>query len=196
MAGRINKYQLLRKIHLYSMMTLAVLLILYFFSGHMMTHERWYKGETNPANTDTLNVNVSKTYSPEEAITYLLDSLDISGKRMFTNEWGNGVINANVRRPTHNYQLWLSTERDQLVLRTTEHNLYETITAYHRLHMYGGGVKYDLFLFLQDMMSFSLLVFAITGVYMWWRLIKNKTLGWIMLGTGILLMIAVLSVLL
>jgi hypothetical protein len=36
-----------------------------------------------------------------------------------------------------------------------------------------------------DLCSLSLLIFAITGGYLWLKVLKNKSLGWISLSAGL-----------
>ncbi|MDH3445297.1 MAG: hypothetical protein OEN50_15335, partial [Deltaproteobacteria bacterium] len=61
-------------------------------------------------------------------------------------------------------------------------NTIDTMVSFHRLRGYGGGVLYSLWSLLYDLASFSLIIFAFTGKYLWYRLTKKKTLGWIFLG--------------
>jgi hypothetical protein len=50
------------------------------------------------------------------------------------------------------------------------------------MHQYGGGWLYNLWVVFYDLASLALIVFAITGVYMWYKLEGRKRLGWILLG--------------
>lgn len=69
-------------------------------------------------------------------------------------------------------------------MRITEHqgNLRHIFIGFHRLHKYGGGGLYDLWMVFYDLASFSLIVFALTGVYMWYKLTRKRLLGFLILG--------------
>ena len=50
------------------------------------------------------------------------------------------------------------------------------------MHNYGGGWLYDIWVVFYDLASASLILFAISGIYLWWRLTRRKLWGWICLG--------------
>jgi len=64
------------------------------------------------------------------------------------------------------------------------HGWRQTLIGFHRLHGYGGGWLYDGWAVLYDLASLSMIVFAITGVWLWYKLIPNRRLGWVLLALG------------
>jgi hypothetical protein len=59
-----------------------------------------------------------------------------------------------------------------------------TLNRLHHFHGYDGGLQFWLWGFLVDVVSVSMIVFAVSGVYMWYVLKKDHTLGWIVLGAS------------
>ena len=47
---------------------------------------------------------------------------------------------------------------------TRRENLRTTLVGFHRMHRYGGGWLYDLWVVCYDLASLSLILFAISGV--------------------------------
>ena len=58
-----------------------------------------------------------------------------------------------------------------------ENNPSSTLVKLHRAHGYGGGVVRNAFIFFNDLASFSCILFALSGVYLWWKSAKAKIWG-------------------
>ena len=65
---------------------------------------------------------------------------------------------------------------------TRTENARDVLVGFHRLHGYGGGWLYDMWVLFYDLASLSMIVFALTGIYLWWRLTKRRFWGWLCLG--------------
>lgn len=68
-----------------------------------------------------------------------------------------------------------------------------TMIGFHRLHGYGGGKLYGAWAVAYDLTSAAMIVFGLTGVVLWHRLIKDRRLGWVLL-TGAFLFTAATAV--
>ena len=81
---------------------------------------------------------------------------------------------------------YLDVPPDGQVMKVTEriHSFGQTMNVMHRFHGYGDGPMYNAWAALYDLASLSLIVFAVTGVVLWWKLTKNRLLGWICLLAG------------
>ena len=49
---------------------------------------------------------------------------------------------------------------------TENENAIDTIVGFHRLHGYGDGKVYDVWVFRYDLAGISLILFAFTGIYL------------------------------
>ena len=47
----------------------------------------------------------------------------------------------------------------------------------HRVHGYGDGFIRNAYVLFNDLASFSCILFALSGVYLWWKTAKNKLWG-------------------
>ena len=63
-----------------------------------------------------------------------------------------------------------------------EEDARTTLVGFHRLHGYGGGWLYDIWVVFYDLASLALILFTLTGIYLWYRLTKHRLLGWIRRG--------------
>ena len=52
----------------------------------------------------------------------------------------------------------------------------------HQLHGNEGWSRFWLWGLIVDVVSVSMILFALSGVYMWYVLKKDRRLGWIVLG--------------
>jgi hypothetical protein len=61
------------------------------------------------------------------------------------------------------------------------------MNQYHRLHGYSGGLNYYLWAFIYDLSSISMIVFSLSGVYLWYKTERKRTAGWfVLLGSTVL----------
>ena len=67
---------------------------------------------------------------------------------------------------------------------TKEQNARNILVGFHRMHGYGGGWLYNIWLVFYDLASLSLILFAVSGTYLWWRLARRRWLGWVLLGVS------------
>ena len=61
----------------------------------------------------------------------------------------------------------------------------------HRLHGFAGGLVYGAWAVLYDLVSFAMIAFAVTGVYLWYRRTKDRRLGWALLSVSWILFVVV-----
>jgi hypothetical protein len=52
-----------------------------------------------------------------------------------------------------------------------------TLNKLHRVHGYGGGFVRNAFVLCNDLASFACILFALSGVYLWWKTAQAKLWG-------------------
>ncbi len=65
-----------------------------------------------------------------------------------------------------------------------------TSNGFHRLRGFSGGWGYKLWSLMYDASALSLILFSLTGIYLWWKLSKIRWPGALVLAFGILFPIA------
>tara|TARA_B100000609_G_C17127078_1_gene388155 strand:+ start:348 stop:935 length:588 start_codon:yes stop_codon:yes gene_type:complete len=190
--ARINTYGVFRKIHLYAMMILGVFLLVYFVSGLFFRHYHLpNNAKTLP--TDTLQINMNRDMEDQEMFAFLEDSLELSVKLGHNiNYEEDGSMRMFMMGATKRYWVTIPSDKNQVYLQKHINDTRESVHFYHVVHRYGGGFKYDLYLVFLDLVSISMLVFAVSGIYMWYNLMRNKWWGIISLVLGLVYVTAVI----
>jgi hypothetical protein len=60
----------------------------------------------------------------------------------------------------------------------------DAVIGIHRQRGYGGGWQFSLYALLLDLVAVSLITFTITGVIMWFKLLKNSKTAWAIFISG------------
>jgi hypothetical protein len=175
MARRINMHQLIRQIHMYAAFITMAFLVMYFVTGYLMNNPQWFDQE-KPA-TDTKTISMKKPdVSNEELYNQLKDKLEISGR--FHNSWTNkGTTYYEYQSMLRQTIVYFDSTYTTATVKLSDKNTIGNITAYHRLHKYGGPLAYSFYVLLMDFASLALLIFVLTGVYMWLSFVKYRWLG-------------------
>ena len=181
MARRINTYQWLRKLHLYAGFTVLGFLFMYFLTGYMMTHSRWFSKPEPEVSVQTYPWNAPENMTPDQLSEYVQNQYNLRGKRQPPSVNNKGEISLNYVRPGYQYQATVTSDRQTLEVKTAKENIYATFVVFHRLHGYGGGWVYNLYILMMDLSSIALIIFVLTGICMWFKLLGKKALGWILL---------------
>ena len=173
-------YDLLRRIHLYTGMCILSFVVMYFITGYPMIHHKWFP-EAEPVKSKRIE-DLDYAGNPEELSIYLQEKFDLRGHRSELGKRRDGTRRFEFVRPGTFYQVSVNPEGTRAESAETHVGSTRTMIGFHRLHRYGGGGLYDLWILFYDLASFSLILFAATGIYMWYKLTKKKLLGWIFLG--------------
>jgi hypothetical protein len=177
-------YSLFRKIHLYTGLSLLTFVVMYFISGYPMIHHDWFPNP-DPVRSEREQVLAEAPSEPlREYAVYLQEQLDVPGKRTQARRLGDGRWRFRYSRPGTFHEVLVTADGKTAHVATKEENARTTGVGFHRMHGYGGGLLYDLWLVFYDLASLSLILFAISGVYLWWRLARRRWLGWAFLGVS------------
>ena len=175
-------YQVLKKIHLYAGLSTAALLIMYVVTSYMMIHHDYFPSEGAQKNTENIKISpseIDETNWPEFIkIHKIKGRLNNEG----TNSEGDKIINYS--SAATNTTLKISANGEEVEIEKNEKNLAHSMIGRHRLLGYGGPLKYNVYALLLDAVGLSLLLFTITGVIMWLRLLKNNIWAWIIFIAG------------
>ena len=93
---------------------------------------------------------------------------------------GDGRFEARASRPGHVVRVRVGASESQaLVAHKTSGPAY-TLQSFHTLHGYHGGGLYALWAFMLDVVSVATIIFALSGVALWY-LERRDRLGWVLL---------------
>ena len=175
-------YSILRKIHLYTAMILLCFVVMYFVSGYPMIHEDLLPNPDPDRTTRTESLHRAGDMEPEAFSAHLQQEFDLRGKRLEPKHLRDGGWKFRYFRPGTEHEAVVDADGNRVRITREEEHFRRTLIGFHRLHGYGGGWLYTLWAILYDLASLSLIVFALTGIYMWYKLTSKRLLGWILLG--------------
>jgi hypothetical protein len=177
-------YEVIRKVHLYTAMILLTFVLMYFISGYVLIHrDLMPEGETDK---ETVRLPLSTTHvaSPNDLSGYLQETLEIHGKPAPPRQLKDGRVRFDYFRPGDYSRVTVSAEGDSVVHLRELYGARQTLIGMHRMHNYGGNILYQLWVLLYDLASLSLILFGLTGVYMWYKITRRRLVGWIVLAVG------------
>lgn len=177
-------YTLLRKVHLYSGLVILAFVIMYFVTGYVIIHQNWLPKPEPVKTTRTESLVYTGSKEPAAYSMYLQKVFDLRGQLARPRWLQDGSVQFRYVRPGTVHEAVVAPGGDSVRISTQQVNFVETMTRFHELHGYGRGMLYDVWALLYDFASLSLIVFAFTGIYLWYRLTKKKLLGWICLGVS------------
>jgi hypothetical protein len=110
--------------------------------------------------------------------------VDVSGQAFPGQRQGNGSWVFYIERPGLGYKVDLSADLTTAKFAAAKYNWTATMSGFHRLNGYHGGLLYKVWAVIYDLASLSMIVFGISGVYMWYARTKRRALGWAILAAG------------
>jgi hypothetical protein len=184
-------HTLVRKIHFVTAFFLLAFVVMYFVTGYVVTRETWFPdGEKR---TETRMVSVPPEDVPNDQISAAALAARIqqlagtAGKRFPARTNAAGRLAFDYLRPGYYAAVEIVSNDPQdyrLEVNETFQDWKRTAINYHRLHGYGGGWFYSLWALIYDLASLAMIVFAVTGVLLWYRLSKRRLAGWLVLAAG------------
>ncbi|MBT3606022.1 MAG: hypothetical protein HOE48_09935 [Candidatus Latescibacteria bacterium] len=178
-------YEWVRKIHLYMGIILLTFVVMYFVTGYVIIHPDipLLKGEQTK-NTTRMAFDLSDISDPYELSRQVQSKLELPGKRATPRILDDGRTKHQYTRPGEKFQVTVSALHDSVVIEHTQDDARRTLIGMHRLHKYGGGFVYNIWVLLLDLTSLSMIAFSLTGIYLWYKTSQKHRLGWLMLFVG------------
>ena len=172
-------YYITRQIHLYvSLLTLAFLLM-YIVTSYMFIYHDFFKVET--ASEKTVLVDATPEEINDENWADFMKTHKIRGRLIRENQKANGDLVRLYETAKGGQQITLFHDQNQVEIIETKMNLNGKFSELHRLRGYGGPWIYNLYALLLDIVALSLILFTITGIILWLKLLKHNTIAWLML---------------
>jgi hypothetical protein len=174
-------YQLIRKIHLYCGLIILAYLMMYFVSGYVMVHRPWFLTAQPPVTTETVPFPATREQSPEKLAAQVQEHLKLVGRIQFAGGQPNnqppGMVRFWISRPRASIRVEVPTGEQHVRVITQRWNWVATLIVIHKVQGYDGEMRFNLFSFFGDLTGVSMIVFALSGVYLWWKRTKNRLWG-------------------
>lgn len=179
-----NTYTWFRKIHLYSGLTIVTFLVMYFVTGYPLSHEHRFPQWDYSEKTRTEPLTYPGRQDEETFSNYLQATFDLRGQPSPPKRLPDGSWQFRFIRPGTFHQAVVAPSGDRVQITTRNAGFFKTLAGFHKLKGYRGNIFYHVWAILYDLASLSLIVFGFSGVYLWYRLTKERLLGWICLGAS------------
>jgi len=173
----------IRNIHLYTAFVIASFLLMYFLTGAVMI-----MGSIFPRNykTFTEKVAIKNNQTEMETLVEICKQYNIYGDQS-SNTDSKGRRNYSYFRPGYRAEISFMESEDFVLIKINEGTFASVMNDFHRLRGYKGNWTHVIWSLLYDLCCIALFVFAITGVYLWWKIETKKLIGvmFLLISTGI-----------
>jgi len=184
-------YQIIRQIHLYSSLSIVALLLMYILSSYMMIYHDWFKVESK--NETKIILDITAEDINEANWDSFLKTNGIKGRLVRERFEESGDIIRLYESAKGYAEITVFEKADQVEIRSGELNLSGKINEIHRLRGFGGPFLYNIYAILLDMVGIALILFVLTGVILWLKLLQHNKVAWTILILGFLYVSAVLG---
>jgi hypothetical protein len=173
-----------RKIHLYCGLVILTFLTLYFVSGYIMAHRPWFLPPPPAPTTQTVTLNVDSTLPLLQRAAYVKKELALPGRIQFSQKQPPDGTLFWVDRPGWMIRVDVYPQNHTVRLITQRAGWIGTLIMLHKIAGYDNEPLFDLYALFCDLAGLSMIVFAFTGVYLWWKSVKNHALGLVCLAAS------------
>ena len=181
-------YATIRTIHLVTGLILAAVITMYCVTGWVMAHREWFEGAqkrvTEHSLTSAVAGRMPAGLSFEEAASWhrqIGDELAMRGRPAARDPFDGGW-QFEYNRPGTVEKLRVRPGTAEVALTVEEGGAYWMLNRLHHLHGYAGPARYTLWGFLVDVTSVALILFPLSGIYLWFVLKKDRRFGWAIFG--------------
>ncbi len=178
----IKTYTFLRKIHLYASLSTVALLLMYLVTSYMMIYHSWFSSNDNQE--QVLSVKVDPSEVSDDNWELFRNKHSIKGRQTREYLTESGDLYREYVGAGSNFKITIFDEKNEVKIKSVKRSLAGTIIGFHRLRGYGGPLQYNIYALLLDAVGLSLILFAITGVILWLKLLKNNKIAWTILISG------------
>lgn len=170
-------YNVFRKIHLYTGLVILLFLMMYFVSGYIMAHRPWFISPSPPPSRQTVILDTDTATSFEQLAGYVKKRLALPGRIQFPQEQPLDETLFWTVRPGSMIRVDVVPRNHIIRLTTQRVGWIQTLIMLHKIAGYDSEPLFDLFALFSDLAGLSMILFALTGVYLWWKRVKNHALG-------------------
>lgn len=182
----------IRRIHLYSALAITSYLVLYFFTGFVLVHGDIFPNHDPEKATVSENLNFTGEDTPEAWTAFIQQKYAVRGQRQPMRKLKDGSLRINFFRPGHSFEALVSPDRQSVQITRTTGFFRQLMVGFHRVHVYGSGPLYDFWCFMYDVASASCILFAASGILIWYTAKQRDPWGWLFVvsGFGLTLMLS------
>lgn len=172
-------YNRIRQVHLFAAFILTVFVLMYFVTGCVMIFEQTFERKDNAVVTVVKHIPGIRRQSGDGLISELRKNFVLGGQYQMRKNGERTLV--DFRHPGTEVNVVFPAHSDSVTVTTKKKNIVGIMHQFHRLHGYHGGGIYKAWALAYDLSAFSMILFAFTGVYLWYKTERNKWPGWLIL---------------
>jgi hypothetical protein len=170
-------YHAVRKIHLYCGLIILAFLMMYFVSGYMMAHRPWFLSPGPAPTTRTATFQPGAGFTTEQLAAEVQKQLRLPGRIQFPQKQPAGMTRFWVNYPGTMARVDVPAGQRSVTVTTQRAGLVGTLIMLHKVNGYDGNLLFDACALFCDLAGLSMILFALSGVYLWWKRVKHHTWG-------------------
>lgn len=172
-------YHIIRRLHLYATFLLATFILMYFITGFVMIFEDTFKRKEIELEQIKKPISSGIITSEHSLIQWLSEELEIRGQ--YRSEENVNSITVHFSHPGTLTSAKVLKGVDTVFITIQKGNTYAVMHNFHRLHGYHGGMNYFVWSVFYDLSAASMILFAVTGLYLWWKTTRKRLVGLLVL---------------
>ena len=156
---------------------LTAFVLMYFITGLVMISEETFQRKDDAVVAKAKLIPGVRRLSGDNLLSVLRENFELSGQYQVRKNAKGTVL--DFRHPGAEITVLVSNNSDSVKFTGREKNLVSVMHQFHRLHGYHGGWNYQLWAFVYDLSALSMIVFAVSGFYLWYKTERKRRIGWI-----------------
>lgn len=184
--------KLIRRIHLFLALFLTPWILMYALSTIAMHHRALFTGahqRIDPGyetiREETYALSTVNDENREMVAEQILHDLNMEGAFTARGNLDPGPLTILRHRPIRSYRITYDAPSDTLRVERQQFGVTYFLEMLHRRRGYQQPFwTNDLWAFLVDGVIVSILVWAVTGLWMWWEMARARKLGALCLSAG------------
>ena len=177
-------YSSLRRIHLFTGLILLVFVFMYFVTGYVMIHAKWFGGREAKTLKYTEKMDIPGNVPDDVLLRRLQTELGLRGQPSDPEHRKDGSIRLSFTRPGTAFQVVIVPGTNLLTVTRKDFGFAGVANGMHRLRGYNGGWRFWAWSLLYDLASLALILFALTGILLWYQSTSRRLTGWLFLAAG------------
>jgi hypothetical protein len=143
----------------------------------MMAHRPWFVTAPPAPTTQTAALESTDALPAEQLATEVQKKLGLAGRIQFPQKQPAEMTRFWVVRPGTMIRVDVPAQEHLIHVTTQRVGLVGTLIMLHKVCGYDGQLIFDAYAFFCDLSGLSMILFAISGVYLWWKRVKNHFWG-------------------
>jgi hypothetical protein len=151
--------------------------LMYFFTGYVMIHPKLFGRSEPRTSVRTVMLPATRSTSDESLSAHLQQTLDLHGQRQPAQHRPDGTTMFRYGRPGKTTEAVLDRAGKEVTITEKDLGFNGAANGLHRLRGYRGGTFYVVWATFYDLASCAMIVFAISGVILWFQSTVRRTAG-------------------